>query len=80
MYTSSILTDMKMVHIKLDDDLANLLERYPNKSEIIRQSLKMYIESIPTDTVESMKASYKILIRVIKELDSKIDFIARKVQ
>ena len=40
----------------------------------------MYIESIPTDTVESMKASYKILIRVIKELDSKIDFIARKVQ
>lgn len=68
---------MKKLLIVFDEETASLLEAYPNKSEIIRQATKLYIEHISTDTVEGMRASYKIINKQLREVDSKLDYIAR---
>lgn len=80
MYIESILTDMKLIHTKIDDDLANLLSKYPNQSEIVRQSLKLYIYGIHTDTLEGMRATYQAIRNLLLDIDKKADYIASKTQ
>lgn len=86
MYQMSILTDMRMMHIRLDDDLANLLDKAPNKSEIVRQALKLYLEGIQTGKLDGMRAAFAYLTKqndaltkLLKDMDSKLDYIGARV-
>lgn len=52
---------MKKLLVTLDDELSKELEKYPNKSQAIREALKIYNGHISTDTVEGLRESYKQL-------------------
>jgi hypothetical protein len=71
---------MRKLLVTLDDDLANLLAKYPNQNEVIRESLRLYIGNITTDTREGLRASFLVIAKGLKEIDGKLDYIASKVQ
>lgn len=58
---------MKKLLVTLDDDLAKELDKFPNKSQIVREALKIYNEHISTDTVEGLRQSYDILRKFMGE-------------
>jgi metal-responsive CopG/Arc/MetJ family transcriptional regulator len=69
---------MRKLLVTLDDELSTLLEGYPNQNEIVRKALRLYIGNISTDTVEGLRASYQMIIKQLKEIDSKVDYLAKK--
>ena len=71
---------MKKLLVVLDDETANLLESKRNKSQFIRESVKYMSMDISTDTIEGMRKSYKAVVRKLEDMDSKIDYIAKRVQ
>ena len=71
---------MKKLLIIFDDETANLLAKESNMSQVVRDATKLYIEHISTDTVEGLRASYKTIAKALQEMDSKIDYIAGKIQ
>lgn len=52
--------------VVLTDKQAKELEKYPNKSEVIRNALDVYIEHISTDTVSGLKQSYAQLTKYMR--------------
>lgn len=77
---------MKKLLIVFDDETANLLQDYPNMSQVVRNATQLYIGHILPDTAEGLRASYKIVTKLLlelklqqKELDSKVDYIAGKL-
>lgn len=70
---------MRKLLVTLDDELAKELAKYPNQNEIVRQALRLYIGDITTETVAGIRKSYQVLLHYMKESDSKLDYIARKV-
>lgn len=75
-----ILTDMKKLLVILDDETYHLLEKEKNKSAVVREAIKYIKQDITPDTIDGMRKSYAVLAKAIKELDSKVDFIAKRVQ
>jgi len=71
---------MKKLLVVLDDETANLLAKDKNKSATVREAIKYIKLDITTDKLENIAMSYKALMRVVTELDEKIDYIAEKVQ
>lgn len=77
---------MKKLLVTLDDETATLLERFPNKSAIIRECTKLYLGHILTDTVDGMRASYLVVGKRLEaindkvdDMNSKLDFISKPV-
>ena len=62
---------MKKLLVVLDDELAKELEKYPNKSQAVREALKIYNEHISTDTIEGLRQSYKSLQQ---NINSRFDY------
>lgn len=86
-YIWHILTDMKRMLIVFDDKTADLLSQYPNKSKVVREATELYIAHILPDTMKGIRASYKVFIAFLEklskeqqEMDSKLDYIAKRVQ
>jgi Arc/MetJ-type ribon-helix-helix transcriptional regulator len=52
---------MKKLLVVLDDELSKELDKYPNKSQVVREALKIYNGHISTDTVAGLRQSYKSL-------------------
>lgn len=71
---------MRKLLVSLDDDLANLLAKYPNQNETVRLALKLYISDIVPETLEGIRAAYGQLTKAIVEVDSKINYIASKIK
>lgn len=78
---------MQKLLIVFDDDTATLLRDYPNMSEIVRNATQLYIGHILPDTAEGLRTSYKLVAKALteltlamKEADSKLDYIAGKIQ
>jgi hypothetical protein len=78
---------MKRISVVVDEDTLNLLEGEVNKSDTIRKSLKLYNSAITPDTIEGFKAAFGILDKniknlenLIKEINSKIDYMAKKYE
>lgn len=70
---------MRKLLVTLDDDIAPLLAKYPNQNEIVRQALRLYIGDITTDTRQGIVTSYKIIAKALREIDSKLDYLDRKL-
>lgn len=71
---------MKKLLIAFDDETANLLMEYPNMSQTVRTATQLYIGHILPETIDGLRASYKTIGKALKEIDSKIDYIADKMQ
>lgn len=81
---------MKKLLVTLDDDLAKELDKFPNKSQIVREALKIYNEHIYTDTVEGLRQSYDTLRKFMatkfegydesfKRMDKLIDYLETRM-
>ena len=70
---------MKKLLITLDESTATLLADKANKAAFIRQALKVYNEDISTDTIVGLRDAYIKILRELKDLHSKIDYIAGKL-
>jgi len=70
---------MKKKLLTLDDETADLLAKYPNQSQVAREAIKLYLGYILPDNIDGMRAGYEKLFKQIKEIESKIDYLARKV-
>lgn len=71
---------MKKILVSFDDELANLLAKEKNMSEAIRKGTELYILHIVPDTLKGLRASYVQIFKQLKELDSKLDYIAKRIQ
>lgn len=71
---------MRKLLINLTDEDANLLEGEDNKSETLRQALRLYKSDISTDTLEGFRVAFTETRRMLKEMDSKLDYIARSLK
>jgi metal-responsive CopG/Arc/MetJ family transcriptional regulator len=71
---------MKRKLVTFDDETAHLLEKFPNQSEAIREAVRIYTSDITTEVLNGLRTSYITLIKLNREMDSKLDFISRKVQ
>lgn len=79
LYNSYILTDVRKLLITLDDETDNLLQGEQNQNETVRKAVRLYKSDITTDTLEGIRLSYKIITKALKEIDSKIDYLAGKL-
>lgn len=50
---------MKQVLVIFPEELAKELDKYPNKSETLREAFRIYNGHITTDTVAGLRQSYK---------------------
>lgn len=71
---------MRSLLVNLDDSLDNLLAREKNQNEIVRNALRLYYSDITTSDIQSIKASFAAIKNYLKEIDSKADYIAARVQ
>lgn len=70
---------MRKLLVTLDDELDTLLSKYPNQNEVVREATRLYIGDITTDTLEGLRASYVLITKHLKEIESKIDYIGGRV-
>ncbi len=78
---------MKKILVNMDEETFNLLEGETNRSETVRQSIRVYKGDILPETVEGMRAAFGMLSKkisntedLIKEVDSKVDYIASRLE
>ena len=70
---------MKRISITLDEETLNLLAGKINVSETIRQAVKIYIGDISPDTIEGFRVAFTKVENRLKEIESKVDYIAGKL-
>lgn len=70
---------MERLNIILDEETANLLKGSKNKSRTIREALKVYNQCITLDSMTTIKQVLIAQRDLIKELDSKMDYLAGRL-
>lgn len=70
---------MRQIHLEVTEEQFKVLARYPNKSEAIRQAIDLYNECTTTDVVRGLQVGYKNIAFFLKELNSKVDYLAKQV-
>ncbi len=58
---------MKKILVAFTDEQAKVLAKQVNMSATVRSAVDIYIESISTDTLEGMRASYETIAKAIKQ-------------
>lgn len=71
---------MKKKLITLDEETCKVLERYPNQSQVMREAIKLYSMDISLPTITGLLASYKQMITLQREINSKLDYMAKELQ
>jgi len=75
---------MKRILITIDDETANLLAKSPNRSETVRQALKVYHEDISTDTLAGMRKAFMTMQQSQTELEEslgeRMDYLTEVVE
>jgi hypothetical protein len=71
---------MRSLLINLDDELSHLLSKEKNQNEIVRKALRLYYSDIDTSDRQHMKAAWTAIKKYLSEIDSKIDYIERKIR
>lgn len=71
---------MNKVLITLDEETSKLLAGEKNKSKLVREAIKYIKLDISPDTVDGLRKSYTQLTRKLEDMDSKLDYIASKLQ
>lgn len=71
---------MERINIILDEETSNLLEGKRNKSRIIREALKVYNQCVTLDSMTTIKQVLISQRDSIQELNSKLDYLAKKIE
>lgn len=70
---------MERLNIILDEESSNLLKGSKNKSRTIREALKVYNQCVTLDSMTTIKQVLISQRDLLHELDSKIDYLASKL-
>lgn len=70
---------MKRLIITLEDEQFNLLKKKSNMSQTVRDSLDLYLSDITPDTIDGLRAAFSTLAKLTKEIDSKLDYLAGRL-
>lgn len=70
---------MKRLIITLDEETFNLLKKKSNMSQTVREALDLYLSDIIPDTLDGLRAAFTKLKKDTEEANSKLDYIARKL-
>lgn len=70
---------MERINIILDEETSNLLKGSKNKSKTIREALKVYNQCVTLDSMTTIKQVLITQRDLIKELDSKMDYLAGRL-
>lgn len=70
---------MRRLVINLDDDLDLWLSKKTNQNQIVRDALYLYKDDITTESIEGIRQTYTVIAKTLKEIDSKIDYIANQL-
>jgi Arc/MetJ-type ribon-helix-helix transcriptional regulator len=79
MYNEHTITDMKQLHIVITDEMAKVLDTFPNKSDIVREAISMYNEGTRTDTLKSIRVAFSKQAQEMEVLNEKIDRLLSKL-
>lgn len=71
---------MKKKIIVFDDESAKVLETKINQSQYVREAVKYMSMDITPDTIDGLRKSYDAVKDKLKEIDSKLDYIAERVK
>mgnify|MGYP003457862797 CR=1 FL=1 len=71
---------MKKKIIVFDDESVKVLEKQINQSHYVREAVKYMSMDITPDTIDGLRKSYDQLVKKLIELESKIDYIAERIQ
>ena len=70
----------------MDEETANLLSNYPNQSQVAREAIKLYLGDILPGTVQGLRTSFEMLqasnqalLKQLKDMDSKLDYMDKKL-
>ena len=74
------LTGMKKKLIVFDDESAKVLDGKINQSHYVREAVKYMSMDITPETIDGMRKGWNALTKKLEELESKIDYIAKRVQ
>ena len=64
---------MKKKLITLDEETFNLLSKYPNASEVVRDALRVYIQHISLENLAKMDVAWKANVSAIKKLSTQYE-------
>lgn len=67
---------MERLNIILDEETSNLLRGKKNKSRYIREAIKVYNQCVTLDSMTTLKQVLLVQRDLLKEIDSKIDYMA----
>ncbi len=68
---------MRKLLVTLDDDLDERLKHVVNQNEVVRVALRLYLAEDVGSSLDGLRAGYAILAKALKEIDSKIDYLAK---
>ena len=74
-----MLTGMRKLLVTLDDELDEVLARYPNQNEVVREALRLYNGDIRTDTIAGLRQSYKALLDYTKSKHEHYDSVFERM-
>lgn len=80
MYNEHTLTDMNQLHLIIDDEMAKVLNTYPNKSNVVREAIAMYIEGTTTDTLKNMRVAFLKQTEEMTALAEKMDKLLSQLE
>lgn len=73
-----ILTDMKRILVSVEDRHLPLLDKSKNKSKLVRDSLDLMMSDIPSPVERDILKGTIALYKLVKEVDSKLDYLAKE--
>lgn len=68
---------MERINIILDEETSNLLRGKKNKSKYIRDCIRVYNQCVTPDTVELQTKMITRIGVLLKEIDSKMDYLTK---
>lgn len=71
---------MRRLLVTLPDELSKKLEAYPNQSAVVREALELYISDITPATLQGLRTSYELVRKDTKEINAKLDYLAREIK
>lgn len=75
-----ILTDMIRMTFQIDDTISPLLQAEQNQSKLVRDLLRNHYSDIPTSVNDDIRRGTVAIYKLLKEMDSKIDYIASRLK
>lgn len=71
---------MKRILVSVEDRHLPLLAESKNQSKLVRDALDLMMSDIPTPVMSDILRGTRAVFKLLKDIDTKIDYIAGKMK